>query len=182
MREIRLNSRLPWSPVMLAGTRPNSMTSCWSTESLRSWRTRCTTTLMAISHRMAGGRLIARSPAPRCGPERLRLSKGMRQDLALQPPRAQPEKKAAQQKGRRAADEAHHAVLAERLAVADRQNAAQGQEQDDAARYGEEPAEPTAGRRHGRRATRRRWRRCGRWIAHRARSAVSRALPAAPGR
>src|SRR6266702_6337185 len=106
---------------MLAGTRPNSMTSCWSTESLRTWRSRWIATLMAISHRMAGGRLIARSPAPRCGPGRLRLSKGMREDLALQPPRAQPQKKAAPQKGWRAADQPHGAVFAERLAVADRE-------------------------------------------------------------
>src|SRR6266702_8775914 len=99
---------------MLAGTRPNSMTSCWSTESLRTWRSRWIATLMAISHRMAGGRLIARSPAPRCGPGRLGLSKGMREDLALQPPRAQPQKKAAQQKGWRAEQHRRDGVLAER--------------------------------------------------------------------
>src|SRR5215475_15195988 len=101
---------------MLAGTRPNSMTSCWSADSLRTWRSRCTTTLIAISHRMAGGKLIARSPAPRCGPGFLRLSNGMTEDLALQPAHAQPEKKPAQQKGRRAADQTHGAVLAERPA------------------------------------------------------------------
>src|SRR5215475_13949203 len=170
MSETRLSSRLPWSPVMLAGTSPNSTTSCWSTESLSSWRTKCTATLMPISHRMAGGRLIARSPAPRCGPGFLRLSNGMGKDLALQPAHAQPEKKPAQQKGRRAADQTHGAVLAERPAVADCQHAAQGQEHDNAARDGEEPAEPATRWRSGWRAAR--WRRRGRWcdrrIAHRA--------------
>src|SRR5258707_7627151 len=132
---------------MLAGTRPNSMTSCWSTESLSSWRSTWIATLMAISHRMAGGRLIARSPVPRCGPGRLRVSKGMKEDLALQAPHAQPQTKAAQQQGRRATDQAHGAVFAERLAVTDREHAAQGQQQDDGPGYGEEPAEAAAPRR-----------------------------------
>src|SRR5882757_2215650 len=161
MGDTIIDSGPAWSPVMLAGTRPNSRTSCWSAESLSSWRSRWIATLMAISHRMAGGRLIARSPVPRCGPGRLRLSKGMKEDLALQAPHAQPQKKAAQQQGRRATDQAHGAVLAERLAVADSEHAAQGQQQDDGPRYGEEPAEPTARRRHccwtaGRRRRRRR--------------------------
>src|SRR5260370_28736978 len=102
---------------------------------------------MAISHRMAGGRLIARSPAPRWGPERLRLSKGMREDLALQPPRAQPQKKAAQQKGRRAQQQRRDGLLAERSAIAEGEHAAQGQKQDNAARYRKEPTKPTTGRR-----------------------------------
>src|SRR5258708_13393006 len=103
---------------------------------------------MAISHRMAGGRLIARSPAPRWGPERLRLSKGMREDLALQPPRAQPQKKATQQKGWRAADQPHGAVFPERLAVADREHAAQRQEHNDGTRHGQPPPPPPPPRRH----------------------------------
>src|ERR1700755_2036951 len=133
MSETRLSSRLPCSPVMLAGTRPNSTTSCWSTESLTSWRTRCTTTLIAISHRMAGGRLIARSPAPRFGPGFLRLSNGIKEDLALQPPRAQPEKNPTQQQGRRAANQPQGGVLA--VAVADGNYAPQRQHHDDGTRY-----------------------------------------------
>src|SRR6516162_4977853 len=53
------------------------MTICWSAASLRSWRRRWTATLMAISQRMAGGRLIARSLVPRSGPGRLTSSNGI---------------------------------------------------------------------------------------------------------
>src|SRR4051812_43762829 len=50
----------------------------WSAESLSSMRSRCTPTLIRISHINAGGRLIARSGAPPPpGPWRLTLSKGI---------------------------------------------------------------------------------------------------------
>src|SRR5260221_12311731 len=65
--------------------------------------------------------------------------------LALQAPRAQPQKKAAQSQGRRAAHEPHDSVLA--IAAADGNDAAQGQHQHDDARYGEEPADPSVWRR-----------------------------------
>src|SRR5471030_605488 len=56
-----------------------------SSESLSSWRTTWTATLRPMIQRIAGGRLIARSCAPRSGPWRLIPSKGMRSPFDAEP-------------------------------------------------------------------------------------------------
>src|SRR5512143_2860114 len=59
---------------------PNWRMRAWSAASPSNSRTAWTATLMTISHRITGGRLIARSLCPSCprsGPGRLMLSKGI---------------------------------------------------------------------------------------------------------